>query len=156
MATAVRLGNEAFVGDDVWQSVEATIDRSGELEFRADDIGHKVEAMFGTNHYVYWRAVAAHDVSKVFVALKHDLFRSADDFDIWVRNNKRVKYAIDQNVTRVWPDQDEYQLWRRSNPRDAANGLLELLQERFGTGADFEDWLKEKGIDGDFCRAIGG
>ena len=28
--------------------------------------------MFGTDHYVYWRAIAAHDVSKVFVALKHE------------------------------------------------------------------------------------
>jgi hypothetical protein len=95
-------------------------------------------------------------VAKVYIALKNELFRDVGEFDAWVKANKRFQYAIDPNIRQIWPNLEEYQLWRRSDPREAANGLLELLKKRFGTGADFEDWLKEKDIDSDFSRAIGG
>jgi hypothetical protein len=52
-------------------------------------------------------------------------------------------------VEQAW-SQDEYEYWRRVQSSLVPKVLLELIKDRFKTDAEFDEWLKEKGIPSEF------
>ena len=81
----VTLLNTGEAGGDV-RVLEAYVAKNGDLVLEGQDLGPKVEEIWGDTDYEYWRTVPAKHVPKVLLQLIKDRFTSDLDFHAWLES----------------------------------------------------------------------
>ena len=159
--------------DEIEISLTAEVDSKGELVLSGQDLGPRVEELWGDLDYEYWTTVSADRKLAVLLQLLRYAFPNLIYLQSWLES-AGVRYKVIPSEVaeeKFSAEASQNQIFIRQEPRIDPTGsedpvfaidrkyedqlLLLLLQDTFkrkvfANDSEFHEWLKRKNIEYEF------